>query len=57
MTSQLILKCAALSRPSGEWDHDDHDVLEDGAVAGRTYRQPAVPARWQGCGRAATTAR
>jgi hypothetical protein len=33
--SQLILKRASASRPSGEWDDDDYDVLADGAVVGR----------------------
>jgi hypothetical protein len=28
----LILKRAALSRPSGEWRDDDYDVLESGVV-------------------------
>jgi hypothetical protein len=30
--SSLILKRAAASRPSGEWNDDDFDVLADGAV-------------------------
>jgi hypothetical protein len=29
----LILKRAAASRPSGEWNEDDYDVLADGAAA------------------------
>ena len=28
----MLLKRAALSRPSGEWDDDDFDVLASGAV-------------------------
>jgi hypothetical protein len=35
----LILKRASASRPSGEWDDDDYDVLADGVVVGRTWRQ------------------
>jgi hypothetical protein len=34
----LILKRAALSRPSGEWDDDDFDVLASGAVVGRIFK-------------------
>ena len=33
--NSLILKRAATSRPSGEWNDDDYDVLADGAVVGR----------------------
>jgi hypothetical protein len=32
---QLILKRAAASRLSGEWNDDDYDVLCEGAVVGR----------------------
>jgi hypothetical protein len=31
----LILKRASASRPSGEWNEDDFDVLAEGAVVGR----------------------
>jgi hypothetical protein len=31
----LLLKRAALSRPSGEWNDDDFDVLCNGDVVGR----------------------
>jgi len=31
----LALKRASTSRPSGEWNDDDFDVLADGAVVGR----------------------
>jgi hypothetical protein len=31
MAQQLILKRASASRPSGEWNEDDYDVLADGA--------------------------
>jgi hypothetical protein len=32
---ELILKRASASRPSGEWNEDDFDVLADGVVVGR----------------------
>jgi hypothetical protein len=31
---QLVLKRATASRPSGEWNDDDYDVLCDGIVVG-----------------------
>jgi hypothetical protein len=44
MTSgQLILKRAAASRPSGEWNDDDYDVLADGLVVGRIMNAAAAP--------------
>ena len=39
----LILKRASTSRPSGEWNDDDYDVLADGAVVGRIMKAAAVP--------------
>ena len=39
----LILKRAAASRPSGEWNDDDFDVLADGAVVGRIMKTAAAP--------------
>ena len=39
----LILKCASASRPSGEWDDDDYDVLEDSLVVGRIMKTAAAP--------------
>jgi hypothetical protein len=39
----LTLKCASASRPSGEWDDDDYDVLADGAVVGRIMKAAAAP--------------
>src|SRR6516165_4578621 len=39
----LILKRASASRPSGEWNDDDYDVLADGAVVGRIMKAAAVP--------------
>jgi hypothetical protein len=40
--SQLIIKRASASRPSGEWDDDDYDVLADGAVVGRIMKAAAA---------------
>src|SRR5262245_61884459 len=44
---QLILKRAAFSRSSGQWDYDDYDVLCDGIVVShlqrrRLARRPAM---------------
>jgi len=39
----LILKRASASRPSGEWNDDDFDVLASGAVVGRIYKANAAP--------------
>ena len=39
----LILKRASTSRPSGEWDDDDYDVLADGAAVGRILKVHAAP--------------
>ena len=41
--SGLILKRASASRPSGEWNDDDFDVLADGAVVGRIMKVHAAP--------------
>jgi hypothetical protein len=41
--SSLILKRASASRPSGEWNEDDFDVLADGAVVGRIFKVSAAP--------------
>jgi hypothetical protein len=41
--SPLILKRASASRPSGEWDDDDFDVLADGVVVGRIFKANAAP--------------
>jgi hypothetical protein len=40
---QLILKRASFSRPSGEWNDDEYDVLADGAVVGRIMKVHAAP--------------
>jgi hypothetical protein len=48
MTS-LTLKRAKLSRPSGQWQDEDYDVLTDGKVVGRIYEDDplALPdIRW-----------
>jgi hypothetical protein len=39
----LILKRAAVSRPSGPWSDDDFDVLANGEVVGRIYKANAAP--------------
>jgi len=39
----LLLKRASASRPSGEWNDDDFDVLADGVVVGRIMKAAAVP--------------
>jgi len=48
--SDLLLKRAATSRPSGEWNDDDFDVLADSVVVGRIFKADAAPAgmpwRW-----------
>jgi hypothetical protein len=41
--TQLILKRASASRPSGEWNDDDYDVLADGDVVGRIMKVHAAP--------------
>lgn len=42
---QLILKCASASRPSGQWNNDDYDVVADGVVVGRIMKVHAAPVR------------
>jgi hypothetical protein len=39
----LLLKHASASRPSGEWNEDDFDVLADGAVVGHIFKANAAP--------------
>ena len=41
----LILKRAAVSRPSGQWSDDDFDVLANGEVVGRIFKANAAPVR------------
>ena len=45
----LILKRAAASRPSGEWNDDVFDVLADGVVVGPHLQTGRLARR--GCGR------
>jgi hypothetical protein len=40
--SSLVLKRASASRPSGQWNEDDYDVLADGVV-GRIFKANAAP--------------
>jgi hypothetical protein len=40
---KLILKRASASRPSGEWNDDDYDVLNYGKVVGRIMKTAASP--------------
>jgi len=35
--SRLTLKRASASRPSGQWQDEDYDVLAEGEVVGRIY--------------------
>ena len=39
----LLLKPASASRPSGEWNDDDYDILADGVVVGRIFKVHAAP--------------
>jgi hypothetical protein len=39
----LILERASASRPSGEWNDDDYDVLADGVTVGRIMKASAAP--------------
>jgi hypothetical protein len=41
--TRLILKPASASRPSGEWNGDDFDVLADAVVVGRIFKANAAP--------------
>jgi hypothetical protein len=38
-----MLKRASASRPSGEWNDDDYDVLADRAIVGRIFKAIAAP--------------
>jgi hypothetical protein len=40
---KLVLQRASASRPSGEWDDDDYDVLSEGEVVGRIMKAAAAP--------------
>ena len=39
----LILKRASSSRPSGQWNEEDYDVLANGEVVGRIFKVNAAP--------------
>jgi hypothetical protein len=39
----LILKRASASRPSGEWNEEDFDVLANGVAVGRIFNANAAP--------------
>jgi hypothetical protein len=39
----LILNRASASRPSGQWNDDDFDVLANGIVVGRIFKANASP--------------
>jgi hypothetical protein len=38
----LTLKRGKLSRPSGQWQDEDYDVLADGKVVGRIYEDASA---------------
>jgi hypothetical protein len=40
--SSLTLKRASASRPSGQWQDEDYDVLADGKVIGRIYEDASA---------------
>jgi hypothetical protein len=42
--SSLILKRASASRPSGEWNEDDYDVLADGVASAGSCSNCSAPA-------------
>jgi hypothetical protein len=43
LSGQLILKRASASRPSGQWEDDDYDVLSDGVAVGRIFNAAVLP--------------
>jgi hypothetical protein len=43
MASSLILKHGNASRPSGQWQDEDYDVLADGKVVGRICLEAVAP--------------
>jgi hypothetical protein len=43
MDKDYLLLKAALSRPSGNWNEDNFDVLANGEVVGRIYKAHAAP--------------
>jgi hypothetical protein len=40
--TSLILKRANTSRSSGQWQHEDYDVLADGRPVGRIYEDAST---------------
>jgi hypothetical protein len=40
--TSLTLKRANTSRSSGQWQHEDYDVLADGKVVGRIYEDASA---------------
>ena len=40
--TSLMLKRATASRPSGQWQDEDYDVLADGKVVGRIYEDADI---------------
>jgi hypothetical protein len=38
----LILKRAYISRPDGQWQDEDYDVIADGKVVGRIYEDASA---------------
>src|ERR1700730_2072434 len=48
--TDLILKRASASRPSGQWKEEDYDVLANGEVVGRIFKANAAPvgSPWRG---------
>jgi hypothetical protein len=43
MGAPLSLKRASASRPSGQWNDDNYDVLTDNVVIGRIFKPDAAP--------------
>jgi hypothetical protein len=41
----LLLKRAALSRPSAQWNNDDFDVVANGEIVGRIFKAGVSVAR------------
>jgi hypothetical protein len=41
-SSRSPRKRARVSRPSGQWQHEDYDVLADGKVIARIYEQRSL---------------
>jgi hypothetical protein len=54
MMTPLILKRAALSRSSGQWDDDAYDVLEHASLSGASFWRLPRQRADSGCGRAGT---